>query len=35
MLRSLGHEEESRSLIEKSYSEEIVFANDLDCFPIP
>jgi len=35
MLRSLGHEKESRSLIEKSYSGEIVFTNDLDCYPIP
>jgi ribonuclease BN (tRNA processing enzyme) len=32
MLRTLGHEEETRQLISKSYAGPIAFADDLDCF---
>ena len=32
MLRTLGREEETRSVIRRSYDGPLVFANDLDCF---
>ena len=32
MLRSLGHEDETRAKIAASYSGPVTFANDLDCF---
>ena len=32
MLRSLGHEDETRAKITASYSGPVTFANDLDCF---
>ena len=32
MLRSLGHEDETRAKIAASYSGPMTFANDLDCF---
>jgi hypothetical protein len=32
MLRSLGHEEETLSIIARSYAGPVTFANDLDCF---
>jgi ribonuclease BN (tRNA processing enzyme) len=32
MLRSLGHEAETRAVIARSYPGPVVFANDLDCF---
>ena len=32
MLRTLGHEEETRSVISRSYDGPLAFANDLDCF---
>lgn len=32
MLRSLGHEAETRAVIAKTYSGPVTFANDLDCF---
>jgi ribonuclease BN (tRNA processing enzyme) len=32
MLRTLGHEDETRSVIGRSYAGPLVFANDLDCF---
>lgn len=34
MLRTLGKEDETQSEIRKRYSGPIVFANDLDCFPV-
>jgi ribonuclease BN (tRNA processing enzyme) len=35
MLRTLGKEEQSQSEIRKNFSGPVVFANDLDCFPVP
>jgi ribonuclease BN (tRNA processing enzyme) len=32
MLRSLGHEEETLSIIARTYAGPVAFANDLDCF---
>ena len=32
MLRTLGHEDETRSVIARSYAGPVAFANDLDCF---
>ena len=34
MLRTLGKEDETRAEIKRRYSGPIVFANDLDCFPV-
>jgi ribonuclease BN (tRNA processing enzyme) len=34
MLRTLGKEEQTESEIRKHYSGPLVFANDLDCFPV-
>lgn len=34
MLRTLGKEEQTQSAIKKRYSGPLVFANDLDCFPL-
>jgi ribonuclease BN (tRNA processing enzyme) len=34
MLRTLGKEDETRAEIKRRYSGPIVFANDLDCFPL-
>jgi ribonuclease BN (tRNA processing enzyme) len=35
MLRTLGKESGTQSQIKKRYSGPLVFANDLDCFPVP
>jgi ribonuclease BN (tRNA processing enzyme) len=35
MLRTLGHEDETEASIRRSFAGPIVFANDLDCFPVP
>jgi ribonuclease BN (tRNA processing enzyme) len=35
MLRTLGKEEQTQSEITKNFSGPVVFANDLDCFPVP
>jgi len=34
MLRTLGHENETEAEIRRRYSGPVVFANDLDCFPV-
>lgn len=34
MLRSLGHEDETRAAITRSYDGPVVFADDLDCFAL-
>jgi ribonuclease BN (tRNA processing enzyme) len=34
MLRTLGKEDQTQAEIKKRYSESLVFANDLDCFPL-
>jgi ribonuclease BN (tRNA processing enzyme) len=34
MLRTLGHEEETAAAIRRSFSGPIVFADDLQCFPV-
>jgi ribonuclease BN (tRNA processing enzyme) len=35
MLRTLGHEAETRAVITRTYSGPVTFADDLDCFQIP
>jgi ribonuclease BN (tRNA processing enzyme) len=35
MLRTLGKEDQTESEIRKNFSGPVVFANDLDCFPVP
>ena len=35
MLRTLGKEKQTQAEVAKSFSGEMKFANDLDCFPIP
>jgi len=35
MLRTLGHETETRSVINAMYSGPVTFADDLDCFQVP
>jgi hypothetical protein len=34
MLRSLGHEAETRAAVAQRYKGPVLFADDLDCFPL-
>jgi ribonuclease BN (tRNA processing enzyme) len=34
MLRTLGHEDETETNVRRSFAGPVVFANDLDCFPL-
>jgi ribonuclease BN (tRNA processing enzyme) len=34
MLRTLGHETESLAAIHTSYTGQVMFADDLQCFPV-
>jgi ribonuclease BN (tRNA processing enzyme) len=35
MLRTLGHEAETETMVRTSFRGSVTFANDLDCFPVP